>query len=126
MCFAACSITSRLAGLVNANHVIRTKRPADFDTHARTQTLTNVTDPVVAHWVWGNNGWANARNPDGERLFECGVIDFAGSGVVHMTGGLSALVGVTILGPRAGRFNIDGTSNFMPAQSAVLQVSDLR
>lgn len=79
-------------------------------------------DPVVAHWAWGQGGWANPRNESGDLLFECGVVDFAGSGVVHITGGLAALIGVIILGPRAGRFNADGTWNFMPAQSSVLQV----
>lgn len=75
----------------------------------------------MAHWVWGQGGWANP-SPAGEPLFGCGVIDFAGSGVVHMTGGMAALVGIFILGPRAGRFNEDGTNNTMPQQSAVLQV----
>lgn len=76
----------------------------------------------MVHWVWADDGWANPRNDEGDRLFECGVIDFAGSGVVHMTGGMAALVGVMVLGPRAGRFNVDGSANFMPAQSTVLQV----
>lgn len=74
----------------------------------------------MAHWVWGEGGWANPSST--ELLFGCGVIDFAGSGVVHMTGGIAALVGIFILGPRAGRFNEDGTNNTMPQQSAVLQV----
>lgn len=76
----------------------------------------------MAHWVWAEDGFANPRNDEDKLLFGCGVIDFAGSGVVHVTGGTAALVGSVILGPRAGRFNIDGTANFMPAQSAVLQV----
>lgn len=78
---------------------------------------------MVAHWAWSEGGWASARTVDeGDLLFGCGVTDFAGSGVVHMTGGMAALVGIFILGPRAGRFNEDGTSNTMPQQSAVLQV----
>ncbi|CAB1096928.1 unnamed protein product [Ectocarpus sp. CCAP 1310/34] len=79
-------------------------------------------DPIVAHWAWSDGGWASARRADDDDLlFGCGVTDFAGSGVVHVTGGMAALMGIFILGPRAGRFNEDGTSNTMPQQSAVLQ-----
>lgn len=76
----------------------------------------------MAHWAWSEKGWASPSNDAEHLLFDCGAIDFAGSGVVHVTGGLSALVGITVLGPRAGRFNEDGTYNTMPQQSAVLQV----
>ncbi|NDJ62535.1 MAG: ammonium transporter [Chloroflexi bacterium] len=48
--------------------------------------------PVVVHWVWGG-GW----------LAEQGFLDFAGSTVVHMVGGLIALIGAMMLGPRPGR-----------------------
>eukprot|EP00752_Nemacystus_decipiens_P002347 g2217.t1 len=84
--------------------------------------ITTFIYPVVAHWAWSAEGWASPWLVDeDDLLFGCGVIDFAGSGVVHMTGGMAALVGIFILGPRAGRFNEDGTSNTMPQQSAVLQ-----
>lgn len=56
--------------------------------------------PVVGHWVWGG-GW----------LAELNFHDFAGSTVVHAVGGISALVGAMLLGPRFGRFNKNGTSN---------------
>lgn len=92
-------------------------------THARTKnTKKNVrADPVVAHWAWNDGGWASPYKPN-DPLFGCGVIDFAGSGVVHVTGGMAALVGIFVLGPRAGKFNEDGTNNKMPEQSAVLSV----
>ncbi|CAN0109450.1 unnamed protein product [Pylaiella littoralis] len=83
--------------------------------------ITSFIYPVVAHWAWSDGGWASPALDDGSALFGCGVIDFAGSGVVHMTGGMAALVGTFILGPRVGRFNEDGTYNTMPQQSAVLQ-----
>lgn len=81
--------------------------------------LTSFIYPVVVHWGWGG-GWASAFAGD-DLLFDCGVIDFAGSGVVHMTGGCAALCAAIVVGPRLGRFNEDGTSNTLPQQSAVLQ-----
>ena len=56
--------------------------------------------PVVGHWVWGG-GW----------LAGLDFHDFAGSTVVHGVGGISALVGAWLLGPRIGRFNPDGSPN---------------
>lgn len=62
--------------------------------------------PVFGHWVWGG-GW----------LAAIGFIDFAGSTVVHMTGGVLALVGAKIVGPRLGKFNPDGSSNPIPGHN---------
>ena len=50
--------------------------------------------PIEAHWIWGG-GW----------LAQMGFHDFAGSCAIHMVGGISALVGAKILGPRIGKFN---------------------
>lgn len=58
--------------------------------------------PVVAHSVWSNRGFLSSTNVD--PFFGQGAIDFAGSGVVHLTGGLIALYATLILGPRRGRF----------------------
>ena len=52
--------------------------------------------PIEAHWIWGG-GW----------LSQIGFHDFAGSCAIHMVGGISALVGATILGPRIGKFTKD-------------------
>lgn len=67
--------------------------------------------PVVAHWVWGG-GW----------LSTLGMQDFAGSTVVHLSGGVAALVGALLLGPRIGKYNKDGTSNLIPGHNTVYAV----
>ena len=56
--------------------------------------------------MWSGSGWASAFADD--KLFGTGVVDFAGCGVVHMTGGLAALAGAWVLGPRIGRFDENG------------------
>jgi ammonium transporter, Amt family len=85
--------------------------------------------PVVAHWVWSADGWLSAYRKDcstGELaspIFSntVGLIDLAGSGVVHVTGGGAALVGAIILGPRIGRYTQDGHSCLMPPSSPAYQ-----
>lgn len=52
--------------------------------------------PIEAHWIWGG-GW----------LSQLGFHDFAGSCAIHMVGGISALIGAAILGPRIGKFEKD-------------------
>ncbi|MBR0090071.1 MAG: ammonium transporter, partial [Clostridia bacterium] len=52
--------------------------------------------PIEAHWIWGG-GW----------LSQMGFHDFAGSCAIHMVGGISALIGAKILGPRIGKFKKD-------------------
>jgi len=58
--------------------------------------------PVVAHALWSSHGFLSPRNP--HALLGSGAIDFAGGGVVHLTGGICAFIAVWILGPRTGRF----------------------
>ena len=59
--------------------------------------------PVVAHSIWSNNGFLSPsiESP----LLGSGMVDFAGSGVVHVTGGFCALLASKILGARKGRFH---------------------
>jgi len=93
--------------------------------------LTAFVYPVVAHAIWNTDGFLTALTAEGDdpanRLGGVGMIDFAGSGVVHMTGGCTALVAAIVLGPRVGRFyDADGRElpepfNF-PPHSVALQV----
>ena len=65
--------------------------------------------PVVVHASWSSSSYLGMFRTNGKLLFDTGSIDYAGSGVVHMTGGVAAAVGCAILGPRLGRFRADGT-----------------
>lgn len=87
--------------------------------------LTAFVYPVVVHAIWNSVGFLSAFAA--EPLRGVGMIDFAGSGVVHMTGGMTALVAAIILGPRIGRFyDEDGNALDQPASfpphSVALQV----
>ena len=59
--------------------------------------ITGIIYPIVGHWIWGG-GW----------LSEMGMSDFAGSTVVHSTGGWLALTGAIVLGPRLGKYDAEG------------------
>jgi Amt family ammonium transporter len=87
--------------------------------------------PIVVHWVWGQgylSAWGARPDENGNarpiiRLNEesNGVIDFAGSGVVHAVGGFSGLMGALALGPRKGRFDpVTGQVNPMPPHNVAL------
>ena len=65
--------------------------------------------PISGHWIWGG-GW----------LAEMGFHDFAGSTAVHMVGGVAALVGAKMIGPRIGKYNEDGSVNAIPGHSIPL------
>jgi len=80
-----------------------------------------LTYPTITHWVWSRTGWLSVSNPDS---FLGGAVDFAGGGVVHLTGGMTALIASAVLGPREGRFNpLTGAATAMTAgTSSVLTV----
>ena len=61
--------------------------------------ITAFIYPVVIHWLWGGGWFAQRSTP---------MIDFAGSTMVHATGGIAALMGAIALGPRIGKFGADG------------------
>ncbi|KAJ4778633.1 Ammonium transporter [Rhynchospora pubera] len=75
--------------------------------------FTGFVYPVLSHWYWSPYGWANPYRAPGALLFSSGVIDFAGSGVVHMAGGIAGFWGALIEGPRRGRF-FDGRIYYKP------------
>src|SRR5216110_1557136 len=76
--------------------------------------IAAVIYPVYGNWVWGN-GWLAAlgRNVG----LGHGHVDFAGSSVVHMTGGVLALVAGKLIGPRRGKYNADGSANAIPGHN---------
>src|SRR5680860_1596606 len=65
--------------------------------------------PVVGHWIWGG-GWLQQR----------GMIDFAGSTVVHSVGGWAALIGALLIGPRIGKYGKDGKATAIPGHNITL------
>ena len=70
--------------------------------------------PIYANWTWGG-GWLSML---GKNLgLGHGHVDFAGSSVVHMTGGVMALVTAKLLGPRRGKYNANGTVNAIPGHN---------
>ncbi|XP_047939190.1 ammonium transporter 1 member 3-like [Salvia hispanica] len=82
--------------------------------------LSGFVYPVVAHWVWSSSGWLSPNSS--HRLFGSGAIDFAGSGAVHLVGGIAGLWGCIIEGPRVGRFDAFGKSVIMRGHNATLVV----
>lgn len=71
--------------------------------------ISAVVYPVSGHWIWGG-GW----------LARMGFHDFAGSTAVHMCGGVAALIGAKVLGPRIGKYTEDGKPNAILGHSLTL------
>jgi Amt family ammonium transporter len=67
--------------------------------------------PLFGAWTWGGGWLSQLGNNVGLGL---GYVDFAGSGVVHAMGGIAALTGAKVLGPRIGKFAKDGTPRALP------------
>ena len=75
--------------------------------------------PLFGNWVWGG-GWLSQL---GVNLgLGHGDVDFAGSSVVHMTGGIASLAGVMTLGPRIGKFRRDGAIGLLPGHNIPMAI----
>jgi Amt family ammonium transporter len=81
--------------------------------------VSMIVYPIIGNWVWGGGWLANLGRSMG---LGNGAVDFAGSGVVHMTGGAVGLAVAMVLGPRIGRFNKDGSANTIPGHNIPMGV----
>ncbi len=72
--------------------------------------ISAIVYPIEAGWTWNANGW----------LAQLGFIDFAGSAVIHMVGGITALVGAAILGARIGKFDKKGKPKAIPGHNITI------
>lgn len=72
--------------------------------------ISAIVYPIEAGWTWNAQGW----------LAQLGFVDFAGSAVIHMVGGITALVGAAILGPRIGKFSKDGKPKAIPGHNITI------
>lgn len=75
--------------------------------------------PLFGNWVWGGGWLATLGQNFG---LGHGHVDFAGSSVVHMVGGIAALAGAIVIGPRIGKYNKDGTSNAIPGHNIPMAI----
>src|SRR5205085_1875672 len=75
--------------------------------------------PIFANWVWGG-GWLAALGVNFG--LGHGHVDFAGSSVVHMVGGVAALAGAIVLGPRIGKYAKDGTPLPIPGHNIPMAI----
>ncbi len=76
--------------------------------------ISMITYPLFANWVWGG-GWLSQLGKNFG--LGHGHVDFAGSSVVHMVGGVTALAGAMVLGARIGKYNKDGSPNPIPGHN---------
>jgi Amt family ammonium transporter len=83
------------------------ERSKFFPALAAPALLAAIVVPLAGRWAW-NGGW----------LQRIGFVDIAGASVIHVAGGLCAAAGAVLVGPRAGKYNRDGSSNFIPGHSA--------
>jgi Amt family ammonium transporter len=75
--------------------------------------------PLFGNWVWGG-GWLSQLGVNFK--LGHGHVDFAGSSVVHMVGGVAALAGALVIGPRHGKYGNDGTVNTIPGHNIPMAI----
>lgn len=104
----ACAVSSIVAGTIAERTQMKGYLFYSF-------FLVGFVYPIVAHAFWSTNGFL--ANATAEPLWGSGALDFAGSGPVHMLGGVTALMAAIVLGPRLGRFyDEDGGALEEPAE----------
>jgi Amt family ammonium transporter len=81
--------------------------------------ISMILYPLFANWVWGG-GWLATLGANFG--LGHGVVDFAGSAVVHSMGGMIALSGAIVLGPRIGKFKKDGTARAFPGHNIPMAI----
>ncbi len=81
--------------------------------------ISMITYPLFANWVWGG-GWLSTLGKNFG--LGHGYVDFAGSSVVHMVGGVTGLAGAMVLGPRIGKYTKDGTPNPIPGHNIPMAI----
>jgi Amt family ammonium transporter len=82
--------------------------------------MSMVVYPIFGNWVWGGGWLATLGSNFG---LGHGHVDFAGSSVVHMVGGMAALAGAIVIGPRIGKFNKDGSPNAIPGHDIPMAIT---
>ena len=70
--------------------------------------ISAIVYPIEAGWVWNSAGW----------LAKLGYVDFAGSSVIHMVGGIASVIGAAMLGPRIGKYDKNGWYGFNGAAAS--------
>ncbi|HVY40456.1 MAG TPA: ammonium transporter [Polyangia bacterium] len=81
--------------------------------------ISTLIYPIYANWVWGG-GWLSQLGHNFG--LGHGHVDFAGSSVVHMVGGVAALVGAKVIGPRIGKYSVDGKAQPIPGHNIPMAV----
>ncbi len=81
--------------------------------------MAAIVYPIYGMWVWGG-GWLATLGAN--YGLGHGVVDFAGSSVVHAVGGFAALAGAMVIGPRIGKFKEDGTPVAMPGHNIPMAI----
>ena len=100
-----CAFAATAATIVSGAMAERTKFKSYF---IYSIVISALIYPVVVHWNWGGGWLAQLSTP---------FHDFAGSSMVHMTGGVAALMGAIFLGPRLGKYGPDGRPRAIPAHN---------
>ena len=82
--------------------------------------ISGIVYPIFGNWVWGG-GWLSQLGANFG--LGHGHVDFAGSSVVHLVGGIAALAGAIVIGPRIGKYNKNGTSNAIPGHNIPMAIT---